>query len=163
MGLSLIVAMTKNHVIGKDNQMPWHLPADLAWFRQNTSGKPVIMGRKTFESIGRPLPNRINIVLSRSPYEHEGVIWKESMQSAVDFVQENHEEIMLIGGGELFKQYFSHADKLYLTEIQTELEGDTFFPQFNWQDWRIEFEQHRLADDKNPYDCRFLILSRKQA
>lgn len=161
MGLSLIVAMTKNHVIGKDNQMPWHLPADLAWFRQNTSGKPVIMGRKTFESIGRPLPNRINIVLSRSPYEHEGVIWKESMQSAVDFVQENHEEIMLIGGGELFKQYFSQADKLYLTEIQTELEGDTFFPQFNWQDWRIEFEQQRPADDKNPYDCRFLILSRK--
>lgn len=161
MGLSLIVAMTKNHVIGKDNQMPWHLPADLAWFRQNTNGKPVIMGRKTFESIGRPLPNRINIVLSRSPYEHEGVIWKESMQSAVDFVQENHEEIMLIGGGELFKQYFSQADKLYLTEIQTELEGDTFFPQFNWQDWRIEFEQQRPADDKNPYDCRFLILSRK--
>lgn len=161
MGLSLIVAMTKNHVIGKDNQMPWHLPADLAWFRQNTSGKPVIMGRKTFESIGRPLPNRINIVLSRSAYEHEGVIWKESMQSAVDFVQENHEEIMLIGGGELFKQYFVQAEKLYLTEIQTELEGDTFFPQFNWQDWKIEFEQQRPADDKNPYDCRFLILSRK--
>ena len=85
MTLSLIVAITKNNVIGKDNQMPWHLPADLAWFRKNTTGKPVIMGRKTFESIGRPLPKRTNIVLSRTPYEHEGVIWKNSFESAVDF------------------------------------------------------------------------------
>ena len=85
MTLSLIVATTKNNVIGKDNQMPWHLPADLAWFRKNTTGKPVIMGRKTFESIGRPLPKRTNIVLSRTPYEHEGVIWKENFESAVDF------------------------------------------------------------------------------
>ena len=85
MSLSLIVAMTKNHVIGKDNQMPWHLPADLAWFRQNTTGKPVIMGRKTFESIGRPLPKRTNIVLSRQPFMYEGVVWKESLESAVDF------------------------------------------------------------------------------
>ena len=84
MTLSLIVATTKNNVIGKDNQMPWHLPADLAWFRKNTTGKPVIMGRKTFESIGRPLPKRTNIVLSRTPYEHEGVIWKNSFESAVN-------------------------------------------------------------------------------
>ena len=87
MTLSLIVATTKNNVIGKDNQMPWHLPADLTWFRKNTTGKPVIMGRKTFESIGRPLPKRTNIVLSRTPYEHEGVIWKENFESAVDFVK----------------------------------------------------------------------------
>ena len=86
MTLSLIVATTKNNVIGKDNQMPWHLPADLAWFRKNTTGKPVIMGRKTFESIGRPLPKRTNIVLSRTPYVYEGVIWKENFESAVDFV-----------------------------------------------------------------------------
>ena len=85
MTLSLIVAMTKNHVIGQENKMPWHLPADLAWFRQNTLGKPVIMGRKTFESIGRPLPKRTNIVLSRTPYVYEGVIWKENFESAVDF------------------------------------------------------------------------------
>ena len=86
MTLSLIVAMTKNHVIGQENKMPWHLPADLAWFRQNTLGKPVIMGRKTFESIGRPLPKRTNIVLSRQPFIHEGVLWKDSMESAVDFL-----------------------------------------------------------------------------
>lgn len=114
---SLIVAMTKNHVIGKDNQMPWHLPADLAWFRQNTTGKPVIMGRKTFESIGRPLPKRTNLVLSRQPYLHEGVIWQNSLESAVDFVKDSP-EILLIGGGELFKQYLHKADKLYLTETK---------------------------------------------
>ncbi|POY43962.1 type 3 dihydrofolate reductase [Avibacterium gallinarum] len=159
MTLSLIVAMTKNNVIGKDNQMPWHLPADLAWFRQNTQGKPVIMGRKTFESIGRPLPKRTNIVLSRSPFQHEGVIWKSDFASAVDFVKD-FPEIMLIGGGELFKQYLPIADKLYLTEIQAEIDGDTFFPQIDWTEWQIEFEQYRPADENNPYDCRFLILQR---
>lgn len=160
MTFSLIVATTLNHVIGKDNQMPWHLPADLTWFRQNTTGKPVIMGRKTFESIGRPLPKRINIVLSRHPYEHEGVIWKDSLESAVDFVKDS-EEIMLIGGGELFKQYLPKADKLYLTQIQAEIEGDTFFPEINLDEWHIEFEEYREKDENNPYDCRFLILSRK--
>lgn len=161
MSLSLIVAMTQNRVIGKDNQMPWHLPADLAWFRQNTTGKPVIMGRKTFESIGRPLPKRTNIVLSRQPFEHDGVIWKDSLESAVDFVR-GSEEIMLIGGGQLFNEYLSQADRLYLTEIQTELDGDTFFPSINWDEWHIEFEQYRPADEQNPYDCRFLILLKKK-
>lgn len=161
MSLSLIVAMTKNRVIGKDNQMPWHLPADLAWFRQNTTGKPVIMGRKTFESIGRPLPKRTNIVLSRQPFEHDGVIWKDSLESAVNFVRDS-EEIMLIGGGQLFNEYVSKADRLYLTEIQTELDGDTFFPSINWDEWHIEFEQYRPADEQNPYDCRFLVLLKKK-
>lgn len=114
MGLSIIVAMTRNRVIGKNNQMPWHLPADLAWFRRHTNHKPVIMGRKTFASIGRALPNRINIVLSRSPFEYDNVIWKNSFESAVDAVND-FDEIMLIGGGELFKQYLPIADKLYLT------------------------------------------------
>ena len=157
---SLIVAATLNGVIGKDNQMPWHLPADLAWFRQNTTGKPVIMGRKTFESIGRPLPKRTNIVLSRKPYEYEGVIWKESLESALEAVKES-EEIMLIGGGELFKQYLPYADKLYLTQIQADIDGDTFFPLLNWDEWEIEFEQYREKDEQNPYACRFLILRKK--
>ena len=118
------------------------------------------MGRKTFESIGRPLPKRTNIVLSRQPFMHEGVVWKASLESAVDFVRDS-EEIMLIGGGQLFKQYLPQASHLYLTEIQTELEGDTFFPEIDWHDWSIEFEQYRPADEQNPYDCRFLILVRK--
>lgn len=160
MTFSLIVATTLNSVIGKDNQMPWHLPADLAWFRQNTTGKPVIMGRKTFESIGRPLPKRTNIVLSHQPFEHEGVVWKGSLESAVDFVRD-FDEIMLIGGGELFKQYLPQADKLYLTQIQAELDGDTFFPQLNWDEWKIEFDEYRKADEQNRYDRRVLILTRK--
>lgn len=160
MRLSLIVAATLNWVIGKDNQMSWHLPADLAWFRQNTTGKPVIMGRKTFESIGRPLPKRTNIVLSRKPFAHEGVVWKDNLESAVDFVKD-FDEIMLIGGGELFKQYLPKADKLYFTQIQAELDGDTFFPEINWDEWQIEFEEYRKADAHNAYDCRFLILTRK--
>lgn len=160
MTFSLIVATTLNNVIGKDNQMPWHLPADLAWFRQNTTGKPVIMGRKTFESIGRPLPKRINIVLSRKPFEHEGVIWKDSLESAVDLVKDS-EEILLLGGGELFKQYLPQADKLYFTQIQAEIDGDTFFPELNWDEWNIEHEEYRHADENNAYDLRFLILVRK--
>ncbi|OOF67736.1 type 3 dihydrofolate reductase [Rodentibacter caecimuris] len=160
MRLSIIVAMTLNGVIGKDNQMPWHLPADLAWFRQNTTGKPVIMGRKTFESIGRALPKRINIVLSRQTYPNKEVIHRSSFESAVDFVKDS-EEVMLIGGGELFKQYLPQVNKLYLTLIQTELDGDTFFPEIDWSEWNIEFDEYRQADENNRYDCRFLILSRK--
>ncbi|MDO4627191.1 MAG: type 3 dihydrofolate reductase [Pasteurellaceae bacterium] len=159
MQLSVIVACTQNWVIGKNNQMPWHLPADLAWFRQHTQGKPVIMGRKTFESIGRPLPKRTNIVLSRQPFTHQGVIWCHSFEQALQ--QQTCPEIMLIGGGELFKQYLPLANKLYLTQIQTVLDGDTFFPELNWQDWQIIFEQWHRADEKNTYDCRFLILERK--
>ncbi|MGQ0286991.1 type 3 dihydrofolate reductase [Pasteurellaceae bacterium 22721_9_1] len=161
MSFSIIVAATKNWVIGKDNQMPWHLPADLAWFRQNTQGKPVIMGRKTFESIGRPLPKRTNIVLSRQEFVHEGVIWQPDFESAVNFVKDSA-EIMLIGGGQLFKQYLPQASKLYFTQIQTEIDGDTFFPELNWDEWQIEFEQYRPADENNAYDCRFLILTRKE-
>ena len=159
MTLSLIVAMTKNRVIGKDNQMPWHLPADLAWFRRNTLGKPVVMGRKTFASIGRPLPKRVNVVLSRSPFEHDDVIWHNSLESAVNFLHD-FQEIMLIGGGEVFKQYLQQVDKLYLTEIQAELDGDTFFPKIDWNQWQPEFEEYRLADENNAYDLKFMILSR---
>ncbi|WP_439257185.1 type 3 dihydrofolate reductase [Lonepinella sp. BR2271] len=163
MGLSFIVATTLNGVIGKDNQMPWHLPADLAWFRQNTQGKTIIMGRKTFESIGRPLPKRTNIVLSRQPFEAEGVIWQNSLESAVRFARDLNpdQELMLIGGGQLFQQYFPQADKLYLTQIQTELDGDTFFPAINWDEWHIEVEQFREKDEQNAYDLRFLVLTRK--
>lgn len=160
MTLSLIVAMTKNHVIGQENKMPWHLPADLARFRQHTLGKPVIMGRKTFESIGRPLPKRTNIVLSRQPFIHEGVLWKDSIESVVDFAGDS-QELMILGGGQLFKQALPLANRLYLTEIQTELAGDTFFPQIAYDEWKIEFEHWRPADEQNPYDCRFLILQRK--
>lgn len=161
MKISLIVAMTKNHVIGRDNKMPWHLPKDLAWFKRNTLNKPVIMGRKTFLSIGRPLPNRTNIVLSRSPFEHAGTQWADSLTTALKQVADA-KEVMIIGGGELFKQTLPQADRIYLTEIQAELEGDTFFPEIDMHRWQILEEELTEPDEKNAYACRFMVLERKK-
>jgi len=159
--INMIVCMDKGDGIGVNGGLLYHLKGDLKHFRQKTLGTTIIMGRKTFESIGRPLPKRINIVLSRQPFEHEGVIWKNSFESAVNFVNDC-DEIMLIGGGELFKQYLPKADKLYLTQIQSEIEGDTFFPTLDWNEWIVEFEEYRQADEDNEYDCRFLILVRSE-
>ncbi|WP_025328955.1 dihydrofolate reductase [Bibersteinia trehalosi] len=162
MNLSIIVARTQNHVIGKDNAMPWHLPVELAWFRQNTLGKPVIMGRKTYESIGRLLPKRPNIIVSRSGLLVEGAHVATSLQQALEIAGNyaKGDEIMLIGGGELFKQAMPLAEKLYLTEIQARLEGDTFF-EFAENEWQVVSEQLSEIDEKNPYRCRFLCLERK--
>lgn len=162
MNLSIIVARTQNHIIGKDNAMPWHLPVDLAWFRQNTLGKPVIMGRKTYESIGRLLPKRPNIIVSRSGILVEGAHVATSLQQALEIAGNyaKGDEIMLIGGGELFKQAMPLAEKLYLTEIQARLEGDTFF-EFAENEWQVVSEQLSEIDEKNPYRCRFLCLERK--
>lgn len=161
MEISLIVARTKNHVIGKDNQMPWHLPVDLAWFRKNTVGKPVIMGRKTYESIGRLLPKRPNIILSRSGFSVEGAYTATNFEQAVELAKTfaNVEEIMVIGGGELFKQTMPIANKLYLTEIQAEIEGDTFF-EFDEENWQLKAEKWSEIDEQNPYQCRFMLLER---
>ncbi|MEG9532425.1 type 3 dihydrofolate reductase [Mannheimia sp. HC-2023] len=162
MKISVIVARTKNKVIGKDNQMPWHLPVDLAWFRQNTVGKPVIMGRKTYESIGRLLPKRPNIILSRSGFEVEGAYSATSLEQAVELAKSfaNSDEIMIIGGGELFKQALPTADTLYLTEIQAEIEGDTFF-EFDEENWQLVEEKWSEIDENNPYRCRFMVLKRR--
>lgn len=162
MKISVIVARTKNKVIGKDNQMPWHLPVDLAWFRQNTVGKPVIMGRKTYESIGRLLPKRPNIILSRSGFTVEGAYSAESLEQAVELAKNfaTEGEIMIIGGGELFKQALPQADTLYLTEIQAEIEGDTFF-EFNEENWQLAEQKWSEIDENNPYRCRFMVLRRR--
>lgn len=158
MKTSIIVTRTLNHVIGKDNTMPWHLPVDLAWFRQNTIGKPVIMGRKTYESIGRLLPKRPNIILSRSGFEAEGAYSASNLAQAMELAKTfaNMDEIMIIGGGELFKQALPQADTLYLTEIQANIEGDTFF-EFDVENWALQSEQYSDIDMQNPYQCRFMI------
>lgn len=162
MQISLIVARTLNHVIGKDNQMPWHLPVDLAWFRQNTVGKPVIMGRKTYESIGRLLPKRPNIILSRSGFSVEGAYSAQNLEQAVEIARQfaDVEEIMIIGGGELFKQAIPQATRLYLTEIQAEIEGDTFF-EFDEENWQISAEKWSEVDEQNSYRCYFMQLTRR--
>ncbi|ABY69453.1 dihydrofolate reductase [Actinobacillus pleuropneumoniae serovar 3 str. JL03] len=162
MKISLIVARTLNHVIGKENRMPWNLPVDLAWFRQNTLGKPVIMGRKTYESIGRLLPKRPNIILSRSGFCVEGAYTAQNFAQAVELAETfaNTDEIMVIGGGELFKQTIPQADRLYLTEIQAEIEGDTLF-EFDESNWTLVEEKWSEIDEQNAYRCRFMILERK--
>ncbi|MGX3020974.1 dihydrofolate reductase [Ursidibacter sp. B-7004-1] len=161
MNISLIVARTLNKVIGKDNAMPWHLPVDLAWFRQNTVGKPVIMGRKTYESIGRLLPKRPNIILSRSNFIVEGAYSVASLEQAVRLAQSfaPEQEVMIIGGGELFKQAMPLANKLYLTEIQAHIDGDTFF-EFDEQKWKLAQESWSEIDEQNAYRCRFMLLTR---
>ncbi len=161
MKISVIVTRTLNKVIGKDNAMPWHLPVDLAWFRENTLGKPVIMGRKTYESIGRLLPKRPNIILSRSDFAIDGAYSATSLEQAVELAKNfaNSDEIMIIGGGELYKQAMPFADKLYLTEIQANIEGDTFF-EFDETQWQQLAEKWSEIDEQNSYRCRFMILDK---
>lgn len=128
--ISLIVAYDKNRVMGYKNAMPWHLPGDLKYFKEQTMGKPMIMGRKTFESIGRPLPGRRNIVISRNPnYDGEGIELASSLDEAIALAGDVP-EIMIIGGEQIFKLSLPIADKLYITHIDYEFEGDTFFPAF---------------------------------
>ncbi|MDM8547951.1 type 3 dihydrofolate reductase [Candidatus Venteria ishoeyi] len=159
MHLSIIAALSKNRVIGLNQQMPWHLPADLAWFKQNTLGKPIVMGRKTFESIGRPLPGRDNIVLSRdSDLLIPGCQVIHQLQALEDL---NAPEIMIIGGGQLYAQTLPLAERLYLTEVQAEFEGDTYFPVLEDEDWQEVSRIERTADEKNPQDCIFCILAHR--
>ncbi|WP_444996591.1 type 3 dihydrofolate reductase [Aliikangiella sp. IMCC44359] len=154
--ISLIAAMAKDRVIGKDNQMPWHLPADLRHFKTITMDKPIIMGRKTFESIGRPLPGRKNIVISRQiSYQAEGCDTANSIEAAIELVN-NVKEIMIIGGGFLYSQALPIANKLYLTFIDLTVDGDTQFPEYE-QLALTEIKREAFqADDKNPYSYEFV-------
>ena len=159
--ISMVAAMAANRVIGKDNKMPWHLPADLRHFKQVTMGKPVVMGRKTFESIGRVLPGRRNIVISRSaPTDSKGAEWVTSLPHAFALL-EGQPEVMVIGGGEVYRQCLPLAQRLYLTEIALQTEGDAYFPDYTREaQWQLSAEQRYLADSENPYDCRFITLER---
>lgn len=157
MKISMIAAMAHDRVIGKDNQMPWHLPADLAHFKRVTLGKPVLMGRKTFESIGRPLPGRRNLVISRNPgYQAEGIEVVGSVEAARALLASSAvEELMVIGGGHLYAEMLPSADRLYLTQIDLVVEGDTRFPAFDYGQWqRIACDSHP-ADEKNPHPYSF--------
>lgn len=157
--ISMIAAMADNRIIGKDNQMPWHLPADFAWFKRCTMGKPVVMGRKTYESIGRPLPGRLNIVISRdASLSIEGVTTVTSIEQALEVAGEV-EEVMIIGGGAIYAACLPMANKLYVTHIEAEIDGDTQFP-----DWGTEFKETYSeayqADEKNAYSMCFTILEK---
>ena len=163
MKISMIAAMAHDRVIGKDNQMPWHLPADLAHFKRVTLGKPVLMGRKTFESIGRPLPGRRNLVISRNPdYQAEGIEVVGSVEAALALLAGSSvEELMVIGGGHLYAEMLPSADCLYLTRIDLAVEGDTRFPAFDDGQWqRVDCESHS-ADEKNPHPHSFETWQRR--
>lgn len=159
MTVSLVVAMAQNRVIGVKNDLPWHIPADLKRFKALTVGKPVIMGRKTFESIydriKKPLPDRPNIVVSRSGFSHEGVDVYPDLQTAINksISKFSDQEIMVIGGASIYEQILPFADKLYLTVIEKDYEGDAFFPELAMEDWQ------KTAEEKHDGDPSYVFLT----
>lgn len=158
--LSMVVATANNRIIGKDNDMPWHLPADLAYFKKTTLGKPVIMGRKTFESIGRPLPGRHNVVISRdSNYQADGIDTVTTVDAALALVKDE-DEVMVIGGGAIYAHCLPAATRLYITHIEAEIEGDTQFPFYDENVWKKVSSEKRLADEKNKYNLEFCIYEK---
>lgn len=161
MNISIIAAVSQNNVIGIKNSLPWKLPADMKHFREITLGKPVIMGDKTFESIGRPLPKRINVVLSfNKNYNAPGCIVVHSVQEAMDVAKQENKEIMIIGGASIYKQFLPLANKMYLTFIHADFEGDTYFPEYNKNEWKeINRIDHQI-DEKNSYPYSFVELEK---
>lgn len=160
--ISFIVAMDKNRVIGKDNQLPWHLPEDLKFFKRVTMGHPIAMGRKTHESIGRVLPGRENIVITRqSDYRCEDCTIFNSVDEFVKDSRERNDEIFVIGGAEIFRETFPYVDRLYITYINETFDGDTFFPEFNSNQWACISNEKGIRNEKNPYDYEFRIYERE--
>lgn len=159
--ISMIAAMTPERVIGRDGGMPWHLPADLAWFKRNTLQKPIIMGRKTWESIGsKALPGRRNIIISRNhDFAPQGAVCAVSPEQAL-VLSGDADEVMIIGGAQIYQQFLPQTDRLYITLIHTSVAGDSWFPQYDHLSWQQTFIEEKAADDKNPFDCSFMILDR---
>ncbi|MBG6240478.1 MAG: type 3 dihydrofolate reductase [Candidatus Symbiopectobacterium sp. Clec_Harlan] len=159
MVISLIAALAVDRVIGMENAMPWHLPADLAWFKRQTLNKPIIMGRNTFRSIGQPLPGRKNIVISSRAGDDERVTWVSTLEAALEAAS-GAEEVMVIGGGSIYQQMLPQASRLYLTHIDAEVEGDTHFPEYEPDAWSSVFSEFHDADEKNSHSYCFEILER---
>ena len=159
--ISIIVAMDKNRVIGDKNEIPWKLPADLRRFRDITIGHTVIMGRKTHETIGRALPHRINIVVTRQhDFAPAGCVAVDSIEKALAIASEK-DEIFFIGGGEIYRQIMPRAERLYVTEIDATFDGSIFFPEINPFEWKLAERITGKMDEKNPYKHKFLIYERK--
>jgi dihydrofolate reductase len=163
MTISAIVAIAHNNVIGNDdNQIPWYLPADLAYFKRTTMGCPVIMGRNTFHSIGRPLPKRTNIVITRDPFfRADGIVVAHSLREAIDFAFEaGADEAFIIGGGQIYAQSAALWDRVYLTEVDLEVDGTVHFPELAADEWHEVSREAHLADEKNEYNYVFRVLAR---
>ena len=160
MRISLIAAMAKNRVIGINNTLPWHLPADLKHFKTLTMGHHILMGRKTYESIGKPLPGRTTVIITRNEnYQVPGCVVVSSIQEAIASCT-GDEEIFFVGGAELYGQALSHADRLYLTEIQQEYEGDASFPEYDQNQWQ-ETSREKHMDEASALEYHFVTYDRK--
>lgn len=162
--LTLIVAVSDNQVIGRANQLPWHLPRDLAYFKQVTLGCPVIMGRKTYESIGKALPERTNIIITRNhDYQLTDAFVTHTLKKAIEKAQTSPSrsgETHIIGGATLFKEALTFVDKIYLNRIRTTVEGDTYFPEIDPNLWRLSESTHHPADSSNAYAMDFQVLEK---
>ena len=163
MTVSLVVAASTNNVIGRDGGLPWHLPDDLRHFKRITTGKPVIMGRRTYESIGRPLPDRHNIVMTRdSDYAAEGCDVVSSVGEALELAGDA-DEVMVIGGGQVYRDFLPRADRIYMTRVQAEVQGDTLFPDIDRSAWRLVSSEHHAADEKHGHAFEMLVFERRLA
>ncbi|MDC0664057.1 dihydrofolate reductase [Marinobacter sp. SS21] len=164
---ALIVAMARNRVIGRNNALPWYLPGDLRYFKQATMGKPIIMGRKTWDSIGRPLPGRLNVVITRKadwPVP-DGVRQAASLADALVTAEaqaelEGGDEVMVIGGGQIYAEALPLVDRMYITQVHAEVAGDAHFPIVNWDEWEEIGREDFSASDNNPYDYSFVVYQR---
>lgn len=163
--ISLVVAASENNVIGKDNQLLWHLPRDMKFFKNVTWGMPVVMGRKTFESLGsKPLKGRKNIVITRKHgWKGEGVEVANSVDEAVALAEsKNYKEAFIIGGGEIYMLAFEKANKIFITRVHADLEGDTYFPVIEKKDWELVKNTDNNADEKHKYSFSFQLWQRKK-
>lgn len=161
--ISAIAAVSKNNVIGKNNEVPWYLPADIKFFKNTTLNHHVIMGRKTLDSIVNPLPKRVNIILTRDPFfVATNFIVVHTIEEALEIAENNgEEEVFILGGAEIYKLSMSYLDKLYLTEVDVEVpDGDTFFPEVDWKDWKLISQEPHQPDDKNEFAYNFKIYKR---
>lgn len=157
--ISLIFAMGRNNALGLNNKMPWYLPADFAYFKRVTMGHPVIMGRKTFESLGKPLPGRTNIVVTRNGgYAPEGCVIADSVEMAEQLVKDK--DACIIGGAEIYKAFLPVADRLYITEIDHDFEADTFFPEIDYSQWKLVSSEPGIKDERNTFDYRWLVYEK---
>lgn len=161
MGITFIWAMARDGVIGRDNDLPWRLPADMAFFKAQTTGKTVLMGRKTWESMrSRPLPNRRNVVMTNDrSYHAEGAEIVHTVEEALALA--DGEELMVIGGAGIFQLLIPYANRLLVTKIDEDIAGDTFFPSIDWSEFQLEQESAGIRDEKNPYNYRFLTYVRR--
>jgi dihydrofolate reductase len=159
--ITLIAAAAENNALGKDNDLLWHLPEDFKRFKQITSGHYIIMGRKTFESFPKPLPNRTHIIITRQKeYLADGCLVVHSLEEALEISPQN-EEVFIIGGAQIYKQALPFADKIDLTRVHIELDADAFFPEFNTSEWNLVFSEKHVKDEKHQYDFTFETYIKK--